>query len=634
MQIAPGTPAVGDTKAPCACGQPVVVVVNDDSAQLRLAVALLVKEGVATVPCESAEEALRVLNLLGSVDAIVTDLHMPGIDGWRLCRLLRSPEYPAFNQTPILVVSATFSGVDAEQVTTDLGANAFLPSPCEPAELISCVRDLLAGRTPQAAMHALILDSDAVRSRAVQRAFDAHGYITHVATTADEGLHAFRKRAAEVAVIAHPLPGMDAAQLLRHLKQPGSSTVAIVITNDLSPEVALDLVRFGADGYVREPFVPEYLVDLSETARRARALIRIEELLEDRTRQLRESEAQLRALFESIPEAVIVHDDDGVILYINAVGARQLETSVAQLIGTNLRDYLILENDAQIARHAQRTHATGFSVFETVCVARSGRRIEVGVNSKPIEFDRRPAILSIARDITSRKQLEQQRADFMAMLAHDIRNPLAVVTGYVDMLLTMGKLDPEQEDILRRIETNSQSAVALVSNYLDLSKIEAGLLTLDSRPVRLDEIVRRVCQRLESEARRRDLVIEPHLDEALLHADPLALERVFSNLIHNALKFTPAHGRITISTGQQDGTAFGVVRDTGPGIAPDEVSLIFERYRVAKTSGHPSGTGLGLFIARALVEAHGGSIMVDTVLGRGTSFTVRLPSAAAAASAA
>ncbi len=170
---------------------PRALVINDDPSQLYLASAILAKDGFCVLPCHSSEEALRLMSEQGPVDVIVTDLYMPGIDGWRLCRLLRSPEYAAFNMIPILVVSATFSGTEAEEVTVKLGANAFLAAPYEPAALRARVRDLLAGRRPQAATHVLIVDSSPEQAQSLRRTFEAHGYTTVYATTGEEGRRLF-----------------------------------------------------------------------------------------------------------------------------------------------------------------------------------------------------------------------------------------------------------------------------------------------------------------------------------------------------------------------------------------------------------------------------------------------------------
>src|SRR5215475_4783432 len=181
---------------------PTVMVINDDAMQLRLTVAWIKKDGLCVLACQSAEEALRLLRRGAAVDVIVTDLHMPHIDGWRLCHLLHSPEYAACDHVPILVLSATFAEADATRMRTDLGANAFLSVPYDPAILRDHVRDLLAGRMP-----------------------------------------------------------------------------------------------------------------------------------EERTRALRTSEAQFRLLFESIPDAVFVHDTDGTILAMNEVGAHWLERPAADVVG-------------------------------------------------------------------------------------------------------------------------------------------------------------------------------------------------------------------------------------------------------------------------------------------------------------
>jgi len=165
-----------------------VIVVNDDILQLRLAVAWIEKEGYRVLAFQDAEGALAFLRTGARADLIVTDLHMPHIDGWRLCRLLRSPEYAVCNHIPILVLSATFSGTDTSQMSMDLGANAFLGVPYDPAVLRAYVRSLLAGDTPHTPLHALIVEDSPTLATLLRRTFEAHGYVVTVAHTGAEGL--------------------------------------------------------------------------------------------------------------------------------------------------------------------------------------------------------------------------------------------------------------------------------------------------------------------------------------------------------------------------------------------------------------------------------------------------------------
>ena len=604
-----------------------VVVVNDDPQQLHLISALLRRDGLRILPCHGAEEALRVMRDEQEIGAIVTDLHMPGIDGWRFCHLVRSPEYEPFNTTPILVLSATFSGTEAEQLTADLGANAFLSAPFEPSELRAWVRKLLQGRSPRASLRVLLIEGREPRARALRQTFEAHGYAVIVAPTATEGLRLFWQHKPEITLIGSQIPDTAADQLVEELKPPGSATVVISITSARSPERGLRLLKRGVDACVSEPFEPEYLIEVSRQARRQRALIRVEELFFQRTRALRSSEARFRALFEGIPETVFVRAENGTVLHVNDVGARRWGLSAAELVGENLETLLQLPPGVELVWNRPGSAGPPPRAFEATMVSQSGRRMDVDVNERRIDFEGRPAVLSVARDVTAKRELERQRADFLAMLTHDIRNPLSVVLGYTAMLEELGDLREEQREILSRIVTNSQSVLSLVNNYLDLAKIEAGRVSLEKQAIVLNDLLRRVAERYEIEARRKSIDLELDFDDEIprISGDPLALERVFTNLLHNALKFTPDRGRVRIVSARRDGTVSAVISDTGPGIAPRELATIFEKYRRSASGSPQEGTGLGLFIARALVEAHGGRIAVDTSTDAGSRFEVLLP---------
>jgi len=271
---------------------PTSVVVNDDPAQLRLVAALLEQEGVSIRSFLCAEEALKFLVDRGPVDLIVTDLYMPGIDGWRFCRLLRSPEYATLNAIPILAISWTYAGVDARLISVDLGANAFLPAPFDPSSFRSAVRDLLDGRTPVIPLTALIVEDNPLQSEVLKQAFEAQRYIVHVAKTGEQGRFLFRTSMPQVVILDDRLPDTVGIELLHEFKQQEAPTVIIMMTSNPTPALAHEFIRRGADAYVHKPFEPGYLIELCEKARRGRSLLWIRDLLEMRTKALRESEAR------------------------------------------------------------------------------------------------------------------------------------------------------------------------------------------------------------------------------------------------------------------------------------------------------------------------------------------------------
>jgi len=230
------------------------------------------------------------------------------------------------------------------------------------------------------------------------------------------------------------------------------------------------------------------------------------------------------------------------------------------------------------------------------------------------------------------KQLARQREEFVAMLTHDIKSPLHVIIGSADMLLeeTKGDASGHEPALIRNLIDSALTINSLVVNYLDFAKIEAVGVSLDKQSVAVGEILTRLHRRYETSAQRRGLTIDLRLADAMpaVNADPVALERVFANLVSNAIKFTPNGGRVTIS-GKTNGPGIVVtVADTGPGIIAAEIPLIFAKYRRAKnTAARQDGAGLGLFIAKSLVEAHGGSIEVHSDPGRETRFEIFLPAA-------
>ena len=441
------------------------MVVNDDPSQLRLISAVLERAGIRTRSCTGVDEALISLRADPDVELIVTDLHMPGIDGWQFCQLLRSPEYARFNRVPILVVSATFSGDEAEQLSLDLGADAFLAAPFAPSNLQQYALALLNGQRPNPAPRVLIVHHDPQEAARLSASFSASGHAVEVAHSGAEALRVWDALEPDMTVVDDQLPDLPTEGLLAGIRKPGARALVFAITSPRSEPEAVPRASRGADGSVPAPADSARLMALSEKVRRQRALLRIEERLEERGRALRESEARWRSLFEAIPEIVVVHDQDGVIRHINQIGAEQLEWPAHELIGRRLAEFEGHDADA-----AATLSSAGDGRFETVYVSRSGRAIPVEVNQRRIAFEGRSAVLSVARDISARRELARQRHDFLAMLAHDIKTPLASVLGAIGPLGEVGALNDAQRDLVARMQANAASVLTVVANYPPGSK--------------------------------------------------------------------------------------------------------------------------------------------------------------------
>jgi len=230
----------------------------------------------------------------------------------------------------------------------------------------------------------------------------------------------------------------------------------------------------------------------------------------------------------------------------------------------------------------------------------------------------------------SAEQKERVKMDLVSALAHDIKNPLGVIMNYAEILkdqLAGRGEDRGRVEILDRVQENAERIVNLVTGFLEASKAEAGKLEIAQGPVSVNQLLDMVARHQESDLAKKRLSLEMNLDESLpeLLGDKPQLERVFWNLFGNAIKFTPAGGRITVTSSRDDGHIFVSIRDSGIGIPRDELPLLFSQFKRLKGSAKIEGTGLGLFIVKTIVEAHKGTVQVESLDGQGSTFTVRVP---------
>ncbi|MBX3028369.1 hybrid sensor histidine kinase/response regulator [bacterium] len=251
---------------------------------------------------------------------------------------------------------------------------------------------------------------------------------------------------------------------------------------------------------------------------------------------------------------------------------------------------------------------------------------------KRVDLNHLNELPHVIRRNQDRQRLVRERNLFRSMLSHDIRNPLNVIFNYADMIGDEPGLSAGARQLLQRIKDNAASTLNLVCNFVELGRIEGGTLTLDRRPLCLTALVREAIARQEALGAARGVTLTLANDDELAHvpADGAYMERVLTNLIGNALKFSPDGATVTVGLTQENGCVAVSVSDDGPGIAPDELGTIFDKYRRGRATAAVEGSGLGLFIVKSVVDAHGGSIEVRSEPGHGATFILRLPLAAPA----
>jgi signal transduction histidine kinase/CheY-like chemotaxis protein len=238
---------------------------------------------------------------------------------------------------------------------------------------------------------------------------------------------------------------------------------------------------------------------------------------------------------------------------------------------------------------------------------------------------------SVLTFLAARDETEAVKADFMSMIVHDLRSPLAGILAGSDILKggMAGELNDDQKQVVEILASSSKRLMALVNEVLDMSRIEAGRLQLHRSEARPEPMVKRAVDETKFLAGEKSQILDYAVAAGLpdLHADQEKVEQVLINLVTNAVKFTPVGGRLKVTADPVKGGVKFAVSDTGPGLTPEEQGHLFEKYSelAGRRKSELRGTGLGLFICRSVVEAHGGTIGVDSTVGQGSTFHFTIP---------
>ncbi|HEX5724949.1 MAG TPA: ATP-binding protein, partial [Longimicrobiaceae bacterium] len=280
------------------------------------------------------------------------------------------------------------------------------------------------------------------------------------------------------------------------------------------------------------------------------------------------------------------------------------------------------EGGTQAATQAVRRGADGYVEQRHLCAG----------EAVPFLCALQQALVHRAGNVAQR-QLEAVKADFYSMVTHDLRNPAGNVAGVLKLLLSgkAGTLTPRQEQLVSLADASAAKLVGLIDDYLDFATIDARFLRMDRRPADLRALAEEAARQAGPRAGARQQAIELDLPRQPVRGrvDAERLGQVLENLLSNAIKYTPEGGGITLSLAERGGCAVFTVKDTGIGIAPEQLPALFRRYgRVGGESTRGiRGTGLGLLIVKEIVKAHGGRVWAASagVPGKGTTFTVTIP---------
>ena len=349
------------------------------------------------------------------------------------------------------------------------------------------------------------------------------------------------------------------------------------------------------------------------------ALASVSTSFKEQLATLSEERSRLAAVLDQMTDGVLIADQQGVIQFANPAAGRLFQTS-----NPVNRSLMEVVRHHQLVEAWRRCQQTGTMQSESIEMPSRHQYLQLVV----IPDQYASGSLLLVQDLTRIRRLETVRRDFISNLSHELRTPLASLKALTETLQD-GALDdpPAASHFIDQIQTEVDALTQMVTELLELSRIESGRLSLDLKPVPPIELLNHASKRMQLQTERAGLSLRVECSEDLpaISIDTQRLEQVLVNLIHNAVKFTKPGGEVVLFAGTGTGEIRCGVRDTGIGIPVDDVPRIFERFYRVDKSRTGSGTGLGLSIAKHIVEAHGGRIWAESEEGKGSTFFFTIP---------
>ncbi len=363
----------------------------------------------------------------------------------------------------------------------------------------------------------------------------------------------------------------------------------------------------------------------------ARAFELMQNEIIQREDRLLENSHRLEAVLSSMIEGVLAVDRAGKVMLANRAACKMFCLEIAQLQGRKLLEVVRIP-ELREAIEKTKQHGT-FSKTEFQTLTSPKRRLRARVS--PLAKESESGVAVVLHDVTELRQLETMRQDFVANVSHELKTPLSSIKAYAETL-RLGAINDQERNLefVERIETQAGLLDRQIHDLLELARVESGDAAFRISDVPINEVCQDCYEQFARIATENQLQLQLQIcpGDPLARADRKAVETVVSNLVVNAIHYTPAGGRVTIETSAESGEAVIVVSDTGLGIASEHQTRIFERfYRVDRArSRDKGGTGLGLAIVKHLTQAFGGSVKLDSQIGKGSRFQVRLPISLAA----
>lgn len=608
-----------------------ILVVEDDAGVATLQRRRLERAGFRVIIANDVSAALSALNDQ-AVDLVLMDYRLGSTTGLDLHRRMKASGFDA----PVILVSAAMEDAMVIEAIRAGVRDVVVKSADYLDYLSDAVRAVLdqASSVPErrrdepVGARVLVVEDDVGVATLQRRQLQRAGYQVEVATSTGEALDIVRQGATNLIVLDLKLGTASGLDFYEQLRSEGWNIPAVLVTGFADQAVAIRALRAGVRDFV--PKTHDYLEYLPVSVDRIVAQVRVE-------RRLVESELRLASIIGTTLDAIVMCDDQFRVVMFNrsaeelfgVTAAEALEQPIDRFMpGLELPARAHDRPGSRVGAMRQRREVTGRR--------REGTLVALEVSITDVIVNGSRLFTVIARDVSERKRIEaelreadRRKDEFLGMLAHELRNPLAAVMTAGEVLHRRAE-NADELKLTAVIRRQTRALARMVDDLLDVSRVTLGKIELAREPLLLSELVTRAADANREAVANAKLTLQVEVESApvWLDGDLTRLEQVLTNLINNAVKFTPPGGTLTLRAGREGDQAVIRVKDTGVGIEPGLVPRVFELFVQGDTSlaRAKSGLGIGLALVRKLVELHGGEVSAASDgVGKGAEFTITLP---------
>ena len=473
----------------------------------------------------------------------------------------------------------------------------------------------------------LVIDDEERVREGCRKVLVRDGYEVTIAESGGVGLDLIEGQHYDLILLDLMMPSLSGFDVLARVKKLHPDTVIIVISGYATVENSIEAMKQGAFDFIPKPFSPEQLRILTRKA------IEYNRTMQD----IAEEKSRMRVLINRLTDGVMATDSQKRVVLANPAFLRMTACQEMQVVGRPAGEvFRQAKLDGMIDRALDIPREEPTELTEEICCKGDDGQTQGPVlNARCIPYvdraGRNLGTITVLHDITALKRLNEIQSEFVSMVSHEIRSPLNSVLAQMHVVLDglAGEVTPRQQEILHRASAKVKSLVSLSSELLDLAHIESGLISQEREQLSLAEILEDqvTFHGAASQAKKISLKLEPLPELPPVFANRRNMEEVFSNLISNAIKYTPEAGAVVVAAAMEEGYLKASVTDDGIGMAPEELGRIFNRfYRIKNDqTRYIIGTGLGLAIVKGIVEAHNGFMRVESEPECGSTFHVYIP---------